>query len=791
MRLKRRSLAWLPIIVCGALSLFFWFQGSSARFGSDGLRLFLNVVFSTVLPLAVVLLLFRIYWRQSLLGAFFLGSGLFMFSMGSLGSGVAQFLWPTSRVNAGVTIHNLSLLCASLYMVASALLLLYGVKPKIDRKGSLFLAGLAGLLGITAVIWALGPSDLIPDFFVQGVGPTPLRQVVLHATTVLFTVAATVLLVAYQRSRDLFSYWFSLGLLLLLVNLCGIFHQTAVGTALNWTARAAQYLAGVYFLVAVATARTDTAKGEGAAEEAIRAFFSGSEVSYRLLVEHSPDIIMRLSRDCRHEYINPAVGRVTGLPVGFFLGRTVRDVFREGEGAAGVERAVRQVFAERREQSAEVEVATQYGPKAFACRFVPELDGSGNVKSVLNVARDITDRKLAEKGLRQAKEEAEEASRAKSLFLANMSHEIRTPLNGVLGMTDLALMEDVSPQAREFLHLARQSGQTLLEIINDILDLSKIEAGKVLLEKKPFCLRECVEATLGALRVGAREKGLDFRHAIDPGLPDRLVGDQGRLRQVLTNLVGNAVKFTEQGAVSVSVARDAAPTAPGTVALVFTVQDDGIGIPADRLEAVFDSFSQAGLSTHAKYGGTGLGLSIAKALAEMMGGRIWARSAVGKGSTFCFSAVFGLAGQADGEGGLSAPPRPGPAASGLRCLLVEDNAVNQTLAMAFLTSRGHAVVAVENGRKALEALARDVFDAVFMDVRMPEMDGEEATRRIRRGEVPGLDPRIPIVAMTAHALQGDRERLLAAGMDDYLSKPIQLEALDRVLERLAAGGYGR
>jgi signal transduction histidine kinase/CheY-like chemotaxis protein len=376
-----------------------------------------------------------------------------------------------------------------------------------------------------------------------------------------------------------------------------------------------------------------------------------------------------------------------------------------------------------------------------------------------------------------AMKKADAATRAKSAFLANMSHEIRTPLNAVLGMAELALRVDDPGRKNECLGRVLEAGTSLLTVINDILDFSKIEARKLTLERIDFDIREVLRTALDMHRLHATDKGLTLTAEVDESVPRVVAGDPGRLRQVLVNLVANAVKFTETGGVTVSITRasDPADSAPGTpLDLEFAVADTGIGIPRKKRRAIFKSFLQADDSITRKHGGTGLGLAICKLLVELMGGTLDVESVEGEGSTFSFTGHFAVGDPAAVERERAtadaAAPRPG-----LRVLLADDNALNRSLALDLLAEKGYRTTAVENGAQALEAVKREHFDLVLMDVQMPVMDGITATRAIRDPGSGALDTDVPIVALTAHALKGDRERFLAAGMTDYIAKPIQID----------------
>ncbi|MEI7990185.1 MAG: histidine kinase N-terminal 7TM domain-containing protein [Chloroflexota bacterium] len=433
----------------------------------------------------------------------------------------------------------------------------------------------------------------------------------------------------------------------------------------------------------------------------------------------------------------------------------------------------------------------------FLSSKMPLHNEDGDVIGLVGIGHDITERKQAEEELRRINselalqtelakemaEKAEKATLAKSSFLANMSHEIRTPMNGVIGITGLLLDTNLDNEQQRYAEMIRSSGESLLELINDILDFSKIEAGKLEIETLDFDLRRLLDDFAAMMVIRTRQKGLELLCAAEPDVPSLLQGDPGRLRQILTNLLGNAIKFTEHGEVSVRVTK--LKETQEEVTLRFAVRDTGIGIPPAKLGLLFNKFTQVDSSTTRNYGGTGLGLAISKQLAELMGGEIGVESEEGKGSEFWFTVCLKVL----NERRAITPRKTDTEITALafdskkRILLVEDNLINQKVALGILKKLGLPADAAGNGLEALRALESQPYDLVLMDMHMPQMDGLEATQHIRAPQSKVLDHEIPIIAMTASAMQEDRQRCLQAGMNDFITKPVQSQVLAQVLAR--------
>ena len=515
------------------------------------------------------------------------------------------------------------------------------------------------------------------------------------------------------------------------------------------------------------------------------------------LAENMPDNIARYGRDGRATYVNRQLEATLGQPRERLLGTRPRELNPPGirifdEYEAGIMRAVET----GEPQTVDLSFETPDGRQYHQIRMIAERDEGGCITGAIALGRDLTERHRHLKQIELAKLEAErhaeelarardvalEATRIKSEFLANMSHEIRTPMNGVLGLADLLLAGDLPDSSRELAEGIQRSGVALLTIINDILDFSKLEAGRMTLEEVPFDVHALCRDVVGLIAPRAEQQGLVMRAEVPADLPACWVGDGGRIRQVLLNLLGNAIKFTTQGEV-VLVARTEPGPAP---TLVFDVCDTGIGIPPERLEAVFESFTQADGSITRRFGGTGLGLSISRQLVELMHGRVGVTSEVGKGSTFTCRLPLPIASiqtQTSRKDTNAASQTLAPL--GLNVLLVEDNAINQLVAKRLLRGWGCDVTIANDGREGLAQLANGGFDVVLMDVQMPVMDGLTAITRWRETER-RRGGHVPVVALTAHAMESDRAQCIELGMDDYLSKPLRPAELHATILRAHA-----
>ncbi|HEY3284826.1 MAG TPA: PAS domain S-box protein [Armatimonadota bacterium] len=553
--------------------------------------------------------------------------------------------------------------------------------------------------------------------------------------------------------------------------------------------RDGQYLVGMLMSGTDVTDRRRAEQALQATDEALQA-----------VIQASPLPVLLLSARGRVRTWSPAAQRVFGWTEGEVVGR--RPPFVPGSLRAQALTLYQGALAGKAIAGLETTLRSRAGTEVSVSLSMAPLRGRGSdVDGIMVLAEDISIRKQTEARaaaylaeveasrsqiqrqaaeLATARDLAHAANRAKSEFLANMSHEIRTPMNGVLGMARVLLDTSLTSQQRDYAETICGSAESLLRVINDILDFSKMEAGRLELEHRRFSLESLLHGVTELLSSVASQKGLGFSLTTDPGAPRWLTGDDGRLRQVLSNLLGNAIKFTACGEVTLRVGVE--PKEQDRTRLRFTVKDTGVGIPEDRRHRLFKSFSQVDASTTRRFGGTGLGLAISKQIVDAMGGQIGVDSVPGQGSTFWFVVPFETPDRDESDAHL-ASASPVTSSSGMRVLVAEDNPINQKVIRLMLEKRGCTCDVAGNGAAALEALSSSAYDVVLMDVQMPVMDGFEATRALRLREA-GAPARTPVIAMTAHAMEGDRERCLSAGMDDYVSKPVAPGELDRVLASL-------
>lgn len=500
------------------------------------------------------------------------------------------------------------------------------------------------------------------------------------------------------------------------------------------------------------------------------------EARYKLLADNVADVITRVRPDGTSKYISPAIYNLLGWTLEEMSGDPLDYVYPPDR--RKVSKAIQDALRTGEQNRLEHRAVHRDGTVIWVeCTFRATVNAQHGREDAIVVIRDISDRKAMEAELREAKERAESAAAAKSEFLANMSHELRTPLTSVLGFSNLLTSSKALPETeRGYVHRIATASKALLAVINDVLDYSKLEKGAIDLDPRPFNPVQLTDDVREIIETQCAAKGLALQVAVDPALPASLLGDEGRLRQVLLNLLGNAAKFTAQGAVCLHVGGH--PGDHDDWRLKITVTDTGIGMTPDTLANVFERFAQADPSTTRLYGGTGLGLAISRCLVEAMGGRLSAVSQLGEGSTFSFEVSLPLSVGAaaplmDEIGGLKGQPR---------ILVVDDTQANRELFTTILTQLGVQATTVDNGAEALNALRSGAYDLVLMDVQMPVMDGLTATREIRRLETPG-DRRIPVIALTANVQPEQIAHCRAAGMDDHLAKPLQMPLLLAVLSK--------
>jgi len=503
------------------------------------------------------------------------------------------------------------------------------------------------------------------------------------------------------------------------------------------------------------------------------------------LLNATQDSAVLLDPDGRFAILNDEAARRRGMTVQELEGKSL---YRHMDPEAA---RFRRAMAEKVLASGTpVEYEENSNGRTYWVSIYPVQDQDGRITHLASFSKDITERKLMEKALMQAKQRAEASFEAKTQFLANMSHELRTPLNGILGAAQLAHDGPMSEEQRELWGLVGESGERLLKAVNSLLDLADITSHALQPVMRPFDLRRAVASVAKSFEIQARLKNLDILVEFEESLPQMVTGDEFRLRKILANLVANAVQGTERGSVLVSVStpgeemqrKPGVITCVGGLSILFLVEDTGVGIAPDRIATIFESFTLAEDTLTKTRSGTGMGLAIARSLVELLGGRIWAESEPGQGSRFFFTASFWT--QPEEDDASEAPVLPLPESRGARVLLAEDEQITRLMAGLMLGRMGYQVLEAADGQEALKALRDNACDVVLMDIQMPVMDGITATRMIRAGELPGVDRNIPIIAFTSYASDRDRIRLLREGMDALLPKPFDAKDLGRAIEKV-------